>query len=193
MSEEHFGPSFETTFISNKTPIDPRVHKLILWGKKLSLIGLTPTYPYGAAGNFSIRTSLGFIITATGKDIGKLKEEDFVEVRNCSIDNRELTAIGKYKPSSESMMHCAIFGEREEVKVIMHVHDEYAVKNCKELGLRCTEEEKPSGSVGLLNEVIKVLGDHDYIVIKNHGIISLGSTVEEAGERIMVVRERIKG
>ena len=39
---------------------------------------------------------------------------------------------------------------------------------------------------------MKIIGDHDYIVMKNHGIISLGSSAEEAGNRIYEINEKIK-
>ena len=192
MAERYEGVKFSTVFLSKNTPSEPRIRKLIFWGKKFSLLNLTPAYDFGAAGNLSFRTNDGYIITAAGCDIGNLKEEDFIEVRACSIANREVTAIGKKEPSSEAMLHCTIYEKRPEINVIFHVHDDYAINRCNELGLRCTENEQPSGSVELVSEVLKVLENHDYIVLKNHGIISLGASIEEAGERIIDVNDKIK-
>jgi L-fuculose-phosphate aldolase len=183
---------FSTVFLGKDAPVNEGIKKIILWGKKLSLLGLTPTYEFGAAGNLSFRTKHGFIITATGEDIGNLKEEDFVEVRECRIGKREITAFGKKEPSKEAMFHCAIYAARLDINVIFHVHDDYAVKNCDKLGLKCTANERPPGSVELVKEIINIIGEHDYIVVKNHGIISLGNSFEEAGERIIEVNDKIK-
>jgi ribulose-5-phosphate 4-epimerase/fuculose-1-phosphate aldolase len=192
MDEEDFAIQFNTVFLDKHIPLNSKIKKLIFWGRKFSLLGLTPNYGFAAAGNLSFRTEAGFIITATGKDMGKLEEEDFVEVRSCSVEKREITAFGKLEPSKESMFHCAIYAKRPDVKVIFHVHDEYAVEHCDEYGLKCTANEKDPGTVELVNEILDVIGEHDYVVIKNHGIISLGSTVDEAGERILEVNSKIK-
>lgn len=192
MTEEYIGTKFSTVFLAKEIPQDPRIKHMILWGKKLSLLGLTPTYDIAAAGNLSIKTDNGYIITGAGIDLGNLKEEDFVEVKSCSLDTKRITAIGKKDPSSESMLHCAIYSKRPKVRVIFHVHDDYAVNNCEELGLRCTINEQPYGSKALVDEVLNVLDDHDYLVMKNHGIISLGSTTEEVGERIIEINSKIK-
>ena len=192
MPEEYIGTKFETVFLKKDIPNHEQIKKLIFWGKKFALLGLTPEYETGAAGNLSFKTDTGYIVTAAGVNLGDLKEEDFVEVRSCSLDNKEITAIGIKEPTSETMLHCAIYGKRLDVKIIFHVHDDYAVKRCDEFGLKCTTNEAPYGSKKLVDEVLSVVGDHDYIVMKNHGIISLGTTFEEAGERIIDVNGKIR-
>lgn len=192
MAEEYIGPKFKTIFVSMNPPSDEMIKRLMFWGRKFSLMGLTPAYQFGAAGNLSFRTEVGFIITGAGKSLADLHEEDFVEVLDCDIAKREVVAKGKMEPSSETMLHFAIYKNRPEVKVIFHVHDDYAIQNCSALGLRCTENEQPSGSVELIDEVLKVMENLDYVVIKNHGIISLGGTFEETGERIIDINTKIK-
>ncbi|MBD3164203.1 aldolase [Candidatus Woesearchaeota archaeon] len=193
MPEKYKGTKFGTVFLKKEIPQDAGIKKLKFWGSKLSLLGLTPEYDFGAAGNLSFRTAGGYIITAAGSNLGSLNDEDFVEVRSCSLDNSKVTVIGRREPSSETMLHCAVYGKRPEIRVIFHVHDEYAVGRCEELGLKCTAKEYPYGSRELAAEVLKIIGSHDYIVMKNHGIISLGATTDEAGERIIGVNGRIKG
>lgn len=191
--ERYSGPKFKTFFTAEHTPTDDRVKKIINWGKKFSLLGVTPAFEFSAAGNLSFRTQLGFIITGAGKNLGTLKEEEFVEVLDCNLEKKEIIAKGKLEPSSESMMHYAVYKTRHEINVIFHVHDDFAVTNCSALGLRCTAEEKPAGTTELIEEILKVLENLDYIVIKNHGIISLGGTIEEAGERIVDINNKVKG
>lgn len=192
MTEEYIGVKFETVFL-NRVPVTaPGIQKLVFWGKKLALLGLTESYSFGAGGNLSFRTKNGYIITAASSDLANLKEDDFVEIRNCSIDNKEVTAIGKKEPSSETMLHCAIYEIRPDVNVIFHIHNDYIVEHCDELGLKCTANKQPYGTKELVDEVLKVIGDHDYIVMKEHGIISLGNTFEDAGQRIISVNEKIQ-
>ena len=192
MPEEYIGTKFETVFLKKQVPNNDKIKHLILWGKKLSLLGLTPEYEFGAAGNLSFKTNTGYIVTATGANLGNLTNKDFVEVRSCSLEGKEIVAIGMKEPTSETMLHCQIYGKRPDVKVIFHVHDDYAVKRCDEFGLKCTANEAPYGSKELVDEVMKIIGDHDYIVMKNHGIISLGSTFDEAGERIIDINGKIR-
>lgn len=45
-----------------------------------------------------------------------------------------------------------------------------------------TKTEQPYGTVQLANEVLEVLEDHTY-VIRNHGFVSLGRDIEEAGNQ----------
>jgi ribulose-5-phosphate 4-epimerase/fuculose-1-phosphate aldolase len=192
MAESYKGTKFKTVFLRRNIPSDPRIKKLIIWGNKFSLFNLTPAYEFGAAGNLSFRTEFGFIITGTGKDLGNLKEEDFVEVLGCDLEKNEVIAAGKIEPSSETLFHYVIYQKRPDVNVIFHVHDDYAVKNCEELGFKCTEKEAPYGTVELADEIAKSVDNTDYLVVKNHGIISLGSETEETGDRILEVNSKLK-
>ena len=192
MPEEYIGTKFETVFLKKETPENIKIKRLIFWGKKFSLLGLTPSYEFGAAGNLSFKIDKGYFITGAGSNLGELHEDDFIDVRSCSLEKKEVTAIGKKEPSSETMLHCAIYAKRSDVKFIFHVHDDYAVKRCDEFGLKCTVNEQPYGTKELVDEVLSIIGDHDYIVMKNHGIISLGATADEAGERIIEVNSKIR-
>jgi ribulose-5-phosphate 4-epimerase/fuculose-1-phosphate aldolase len=193
MAEEYIGPQFKTVFLRRSSVTEPNIKKLIFWGRKLSLLGLTPAYEFAAAGNLSFRTDFGFVITAAGKDLGSLTEDDFIEVMACDLEKREVTVVGKKEPSSETMLHYAVYQKRPEIKVIFHVHDDYAINNCEALGLKCTEKEQPASSVELIEEVMKVLDALDYLVLRKHGILSLGMAFDEVGERIIEVNSRMKG
>jgi len=50
--------------------------------------------------------------------------------------------------------------------------------------LPCAEGEQPRGSYELAKEVQRLLGlakDAKYLVLRNHGVIAMGETLEEAG------------
>ena len=60
MTEEYIGTKFNTVFLEKRIPENDNIKKLIFWGKKFSLLGLTPTYEFGAAGNLSFKTETGY-------------------------------------------------------------------------------------------------------------------------------------
>ena len=64
--------------------------------------------------------------------------------------------------------------------------------NAEKLGFPVTEKEYKPGTIELANEVLRILGDNDLIVIKNHGFIALGKTMKEAGDMALVALERSK-
>ena len=55
------------------------------------------------------------------------------------------------------------------------------MKHAKELGLVVTKKEWPYGTPEFFNEVLSALGKNKFFVWKNHGICSMGATMEEAG------------
>jgi len=169
---------FKTIFLTKGAPENYKCVELLKWCKIFSEKGLTPVYSYGAAGNLNFRTSRGFIITASGIDIGKARLDDLVEVVKVDPIKKEIHAIGLKEPSSESFMHNFVYEKRADVKAVFHGHNTTKVMK----DVPTTAIEKPSGSFALAKEVEKILGENDFIIIKNHGFLSLGKSIEEAGE-----------
>ena len=182
MSEEYVGVKFKTIFLEKKEVTDKRIDQLILWGKKLAELGLSPKYGNGSAGNLSFRTKKGFIITGSRTNFSKIKESDFVEVFECDINKKELYAIGLKEPSSESFLHFSIYKKRRDINVVFHVHDDVVLKSSN---IITTEKEQPYGGLELVNEVLRVLDNNDYILMKNHGSLALGKTIEETGKLVI--------
>ena len=182
MSEEYAGVKFKTIFLEKKEITDKRIDQLILWSRKLAELGLSPKYENGSAGNLSFRTEKGFVITGSRTDLSKIKESDFVEVFECDTNKKELYAIGLKEPSSESFLHFSIYKKRKDINVIFHVHDDVVLKSSN---LIITAKEQPYGSLELVNEVLKVLDNNDYILMKNHGSLALGKTIEETGKLVI--------
>lgn len=177
MSEKYSGTKFETIFKEKIILYNEKINELAGWCKKFSELGLAPFVEGNYAGNLSFRTDNGFIITAAGCNLGNTDKEDFVEV--IEVKESEVIVRGIKNPSSETRMHNEIYKNRPEINAIFHGHDEAVLKNSKDLPI--TEKEQPYGSLELVQEVINVLNDNNYVIIRNHGIISLGKTMEEAG------------
>ena len=53
-----------------------------------------------------------------------------------------------------------------------------------------TEKEEEYGTVALVQGVLDVLGENNFLIMKNHGFISLGKTMQEAGELSLKMLER---
>ncbi len=73
---------------------------------------------------------------------------------------------------------------RPEINAIFHAHDQSALEFADELKIPCTEREQLRGSYELAKEANKLLGlrkDIKYFVLRKHGVISMGETMEEAG------------
>lgn len=76
--------------------------------------GWTPA----TAGNFSLRIAdRRFLITASGRDKGRLNENDFLVV-----DERGAVLFGEGKPSAETALHLQLYRLRPEVGAVLHTH-----------------------------------------------------------------------
>lgn len=160
-----------------------------MWCIEFHRFNLAPLHKYGACGNLSFRVAGGelpFIITASGTAFNDLPQDDcFVLVRSVDLDDGIVYAEGKKRPSSESMFHFAIYRAREDVHAVFHGHSSEILARASELDLIETAREEPYGSVALVHSILDVLNNEPFVVIKNHGFISLGRTMKEAGERAL--------
>lgn len=190
MSEEYLGVKFNVHFLSKSAPsLTPKQISLIEWCNCFDKHQLAPPYPGGSAGNLSFRLNpnkLGFIIT--GSRIGlknKLTENQFVHVVNVDFLNKTIHVNGKIEPSSESMLHWAIYEKRPDVNAIFHGHSQQILNLVEQNQWIITQNEAAYGTCELVNEVIGVLNSHNFIIMKNHGFLALGNTMNEAGNRAL--------
>ncbi|HHV53569.1 MAG: class II aldolase/adducin family protein [Synergistales bacterium] len=81
-------------------------------------LGLT----LGTSGNISVRAGSGkILIKATGTSMGNMTEKDTVLVDMDGNIAEETTA----RPSTEVLFHAAIYGVREDVGAVVHLHPPY--------------------------------------------------------------------
>ncbi|MDD5724389.1 MAG: class II aldolase/adducin family protein [Syntrophales bacterium] len=177
--------SFTTTFTDNHPPEDPAIEQLKDWCRKFHEQGLTPSYEGSSLGNLSFRPERennSFIITASQLELkDNLTSDAFVCVHACDYDHRIVRASGTREPSSESMLHFEIYKARSDINAIFHGHCALILKRAEELDLPVTCREEPFGSVALVRRVLEMLDNHTFIVMKNHGFLSLGMDMESAG------------
>ena len=101
---------------------------------------------------------------------------------------REFTvyATGTRHPSSESMLHYAIYRQRPDVNAVFHGHCSELLQSATLLGITETEKKEPYGTIELVNSVLKISEKDNFLIMKKHGFISLGNSIKEAGVKSWV-------
>ena len=159
----------------------------------------------GTSGNVSVRLSTDgerelLAITPLGARCDALRDADIVVVDH-ALDPVE----GEMPPSSESLLHVAIYQRRPDVGAVVHTHavfssvaavtgmevpaivDEMVVN----LGgaVRVSEYAFPS-TQELADNVCTALGDRNAAIIRNHGAVGVGRDLREALDAC-VLTERV--
>jgi len=162
--------------------------RLVNVGKQLYNYGLV----VGTEGNISARIpgTDRILIKPSGVSMGFLKTEDFIVV---DLNGNKLE--GELAPSIETPLHTAIYRVRNDVQGVVHTHAPFATA----FGIAGTEIiplqlemflyipngvpivtfEMP-GSKELAEAVQKLIIDFNAVILENHGIITVGSTIEDA-------------
>ena len=165
--------------------------------RKMAELGLVS----GTSGNVSARLPDGLMaITSMGKGYEDMKADDIVVVDG-DLDPVE----GDFMPSSESLLHAAIYGARADVGGIVHTHavyssavaaagmaippivDEMVVTLGGEVQV---SEYAPPASEEVAGRVCEALGNRDAALIRNHGAVAVGAD-PEAALKASVLTERI--
>jgi L-fuculose-phosphate aldolase len=180
MGEVFVGTKFRTEFLSREAPFDPRLEELSGWCRTLARWGVVGH----TVGNLSLRTANGYLISRTASDLAIITPAEFVEVLRADVARRELTVIGAYEPSSEAMMHASVYGARPEIMAVFHGHSEKLLAAAGRLRVPVTEQEQPYGTPELSAEILQILRHHNFFVMRNHGFVSAGRTMNEAGRWI---------
>ena len=159
----------------------------------------------GTSGNVSARLPADgerglLAITALGARCGALSDADIVVV-----DHVAEPVEGDLAPSSETMLHVAIYRGRPDVGAVVHTHAAYssvaAVTGTEvppivdemvvNIGgaVRVSEYAFP-GSPELAANVCAALGDRNAAIIRNHGAVGVGRDLREALDAC-VLTERV--
>jgi len=153
-------------------------------------------------GNLSARSMRGILITPSGSPKWKVGAEDIVEV-----DMEGKVISGRAKPSSELPSHLLIYRSREDVFSVAHAHPPHAVALANAgilIGpLHATPEEvlylkspvvlefAPPGAK-TAEAISGSVQKSDIIIVKNHGVFSMGRSIEEAIAKIEILEEASK-
>lgn len=165
---------------------------LELWRKKLFHLKLIGEYPIVniGYGNLSWRSGDSFVITGT--QTGKwpdLNGGHYTRVLDHNLEDNCVTAAGPIDASSEALTHASIYARNININAIFHIHDKKIWHGMLERNFLATAKDTPYGTVAMAQEVKALIGEkrHGSFAMAGHedGIISWGSTLDEAGEEIL--------
>ena len=161
--------------------------------------GLTTT----SGGNISWRISDEIILmTPSATDKGKMK---WKEVGIMTISGENLTP--DLKPSIESEMHLSIYRIKKEVSAVVHAHPVFAssftamkcrintkltAEACAILGDPLTVPYALMGTADLAEKVSGCIMSSDILLLENHGILTTGSSLLQAFDKIEVLENAAK-
>jgi len=117
------------------------------------------------------------------------------------------TVEGRHKPSSEWKMHTAIIKGRQDIFGVVHTHSPYATSfavTCMPIPLILIEmlayiggdipvsDFALPGSAELGTKVVECLVRRNACLMRNHGAVAVGGTVEQAHLRAIYVEDAAK-
>jgi L-fuculose-phosphate aldolase len=182
-----------------KEKYKPERKEVARFMRRLYKHGLTTT----SGGNISLRLSDELIlITPSATDKGRMKWKDIGIV---TIFGENLTP--HLKPSIETSMHLAIYKKKKEVLAIVHAHPVFAslftaIKT--KINTNLTAEAKAilgdplfvryavMGSAALAEVAAENILESDILLLENHGILTTGSNLLQAYDKIEVLENAAK-
>jgi len=175
-------------------------NEVIFWAQKAENLGLVvPT-----TGNFSLRDKdTGYIfVTPHGIFREFLKPDDIVV-----LDINANKIEGKNKPSYETPVHLEIYENREDVYGIAHTHSPYAccfavlkksiplihIETFFSVGgnIPMVDFTLP-GSEELAKKSLEKLVNRSAVLLENHGVLAIGSSLSQALLVAIMVEETAK-
>ncbi len=185
------GVKYQIIIRDRSLPADARIEALRKWCRIFHEKDLAPLYPGGTHGNMSYRVSPGhpeIVITAARSSFAEpLSDDSFFTIWDVDFENNLVIASGENnrEPSSETLLHFSIYQARPDVQAILHGHCVSISNYSEQMNIPTTSEFVESGTMKIVKSVLGVLGNHSFIEIKDHGFISMGKTIEDAGELAM--------
>lgn len=179
---------------TNGGPLDVVREQVLAAAKTMWARGLVE----GTAGNVSGRVDDGTVVlTPSSLSYDAMTLDDLVVV---DLDG-EIVA-GHRSPTSEKGVHLAVLAAHPEVAAVVHCHarhasmyavahrpipaavDEFVVYVGGDVPVA---DYHPSGSRELPDEVARHLGDRSAVLMANHGLVTVGRSVDDALHAALVV------
>lgn len=178
--------------------IPGKLRELAAYARKLAERGLTS----GPGGNVSLRDGDRIWVKPSGYALEELTGTEF-----CAVDIHSSGRVaGRFQPTSEILMHLAVYRARPDVHSIFHAHPPWTI------GLISSDVEfkplfaevvidlggvgivpyTPPSSAELADRVAAEAKNNDTILMRNHGIVCLGKTIRQAYFRCCLVEDASK-
>ncbi|WP_448536369.1 L-ribulose-5-phosphate 4-epimerase [Pseudothermotoga sp.] len=171
------------------------LHEAHLTLEKYGLVAYT-------SGNVSVRVKEHVIIKPSGVPYSLLKPEDYVVV---DLDGNIVE--GSKKPSIDTATHLHLYRSIEWAKSIIHTHSTFATVWAvaeKPIPVLCTahadvfgeeiplSEYAPVGSEAIAKAVLKVLGKSGVVLLRKHGVMVVGNSLDDAIKKAIFLEEVAK-
>jgi len=172
--------------------------ELCAFGRRISHKGLVA----GAGGNISARDGRIIWMKASGFAMEDMNPEDYCGV---DLESGKVTQ-GDTRPTSEVNMHLAIYRNRPENMAVFHTHSPWAcgvlasdgelkpmfAEFICDLGTVVTVPYVTPTTQALAEVVAEAAQTGDTILMRNHGVCALGTTLKQAYYRVWVVEDAAK-
>lgn len=169
-----------------------QLHEAHLTLEKYGLVAYT-------SGNVSVKVNEHVIIKPSGVAYSLLRPEDYVVV---DLDGNIIE--GNKKPSIDTATHLHLYRSIEWAKSIIHTHSTFATVWAvaeKPIPVLCTahadvfgeeiplSEYAPVGSEAIAKAVLKVLGKSGVVLLRKHGVMVVGSSLDDAIKKAIFLEE----
>ena len=167
-------------------------------GRRLYPLGFVPA----TDGNISARLDENTVlITPSGVAKGALTPEDMTKI---DLEGRLIS--GK-KPSSEYLLHLCFYKTRPDVMAVIHAHPPLATGLASAglaldrpltseivitLGKVPLAEYATPGTAEVTDSIAGLVGEHNAIMLANHGVVTCGRDLETAFQRMETVEQAAK-
>lgn len=148
-------------------------------------------------GNISLRAYNHVYITPSQVDKARLTAQDIIV-----MDVKGAIVKANHNPSMETAMHLSVYSKRSDVNAIIHAHSFWAslpaVSDLRLINTISDEsyytikhiafcDYKTMGTPNLANEAASKIQNAHALILKNHGVLTIGKTLTEAFERLEVL------
>lgn len=168
---------------------------LVALAKRLHALGLTPAYGPGDHGNLSCRAEPGCLISARESSKATMRDEDIAHAIGYEEhgDAPEVTYDGRRAPSTDAFMHLKLYALRPELGAIIHAHDAETLLRARQFGVPMTTVSARTNSRALVEDVCRVAQRANYVLLRDHGCLAVGRTLEEAEAELMRWYRKARG
>lgn len=166
------------------------IKELIRVSKAMEAAQLVNTYE----GNLSIKHD-GLLYITPARTRKSTLTEDVI----CVIDEEGNQIHGSKKSSSETIMHVTSYELRSDINAVIHCHSPYLTAHAMchvPIDQKCHPEilfhfkDIPvapygqPGTRGIIDAAAPYLANRNLVLLGNHGVLAVGSTLEKAFQRV---------
>jgi hypothetical protein len=181
------GLGFQVFFTSRESCKCPLLPDILRIGEKIKNTGVLEK-PIGVV---SVAFGKRVIINGCNTVLDRLEKDDVVEIIDCDPVKKIILVMGVKNPNVEASIHWMIHHAREDVHAIIQLNE---IKKLDQLSekLPSTEKEYPSGTLELAIEILKTLKTDKRMVIKNKGLLCVGSQLKEVENLVVNTLKGLK-